>query len=187
MLMIVSAACMFLSCSKDIEKDAMEHLKLMMKEVLPQTKGAELLNVKTVYKSDSLCVIDFTLNAPESDGSRDVFPLEYIYIDVVNGDTPIRGESITNLDKRASIFYEPSESENAYAERLAKDGVDMKYIIFHTVAEVKEKYRNEIIKNAHHDVNHPQIEDKLTFSAAWLKFAAKGREVSDVKSKDIKL
>ncbi|MBR1463255.1 MAG: hypothetical protein IJ604_07765 [Prevotella sp.] len=177
---------MCMSCSKSIEDEAMEHLKIMMKEMVNCADEAELVNTHTVYKSDSLCVIDFTLKAPNGAGAMLSTPMEYLYIDVEINGQRVCGESITFEDK-FDFLHEQSEEEKELEKELAKEGFDMNYIINNSVANVKSKYRNELIKYAHHNPNHPKIEDKLTFSAAWLKLMTRGREVNKNKGKDIKL
>lgn len=183
-LFVLILMCM--SCSKNIEDEAMEHLKIVMKEMVNRADEAELVNTHTVYKSDSLCVIAFTLKAPNGEGVMLSAPMEYLYVDVKIDGHRVRGESVTYEDKW-DFFHEQTDEEKELEKELAEDGFDMKYIINNSVANVKAKYRSELIKYANHNPNHPEIEDKLTFSAAWLKLMTRGREVSDNKGKDIKL
>ncbi len=183
---LIALILMCISCSNSIEDEAMEHLKILMKEMVNRPDEAELVNTHTVYKSDSLCIIGFTLKAPDDNGTMGSTPMEYFYIDVnINGNR-ICGESVT-YDDMLDFIYEPTDEEKELEKQLAEQGFDMKYVINNSVAKVKNKYRNELIKYANHNPNHPNIEDKLTFSAAWLKMMIKGREVSNNRGKDIKL
>lgn len=177
---------MCISCSKNIEDKAMDHLKVMMKELVFQSDKAELVNTQIVYKSDSLCVIDFTLKAPNGKGIMCATPMEYIYIDTSIEGQHFCGESITYED-RLDFLREETDDEKELEKQLAELGFDMKYIVNNSVANVKNKYRNELIKWANHNSNHPNIEDKLFFSAAWLKLMTRGREVKEDIGKDIKL
>ena len=68
------------SCSRDIEEDATRHLKEFMRGTVFHLDQAELLNTHTFYKSDSLCIIHFTLRAPNSKGDILLVPLEYVYM-----------------------------------------------------------------------------------------------------------
>lgn len=177
---------MCISCSKNIEDDAMNRLKSTMKEMVIRSDEAELVNTHIVYSSDSLCIIDFTLKAPNGIGVMMAEPMEYLYIDVNIKGKRIRGESIT-YDEKLDAFREKTEEEKDLEKQFADEGFDMNYIVNNSVANIKAKYRNELIKWANHDPKHPYIEDKLMFSAAWVKIMAKGREVTDDKGKDIKL
>ena len=57
------------SCStKDIEQEANEQLVLTMKEAVRDPDGGTLVNVHTTYKSDSLCILHFTLKAKNALG-----------------------------------------------------------------------------------------------------------------------
>ena len=184
--LFVALILMCMSCSKNIEDDAMNHLKSTMKEMVIRSDEAELVNTHIVYSSDSLCVIAFTLKAPNGMGVMMAEPMEYLYIDVNMKGKRIRGESIT-YDDKLDPFREKTDEEKELEKQLADDGFDMNYIVNNSVANVKDKYRKGLIKWANHDPKHPYIEDKLMFSAAWLKLRAKGREVTDDKGKDIKL
>ena len=185
-IFIFALIFMCISCSKNIEDEAMEHLKTLMKEMVYQSDKAELINTHTVYKSDSLCIINFTLKAPNGEGTILSTPMEYIYIDVNIDGERIRGESITYEDK-FDFLHKQTDEEKELEKQLAEDGFDMKYIVNNSVVKVKDKYRNELIKYANHDPKNPNIEDELTFSAAWLKLTIRGREINDNKGKDIKL
>lgn len=176
----------FASCSNGIEDEAVKHLKIMMKEIVFQSDKAELVNTHTVYKSDSLCVIGFTLKAPNGEGVVISTPMEYLYIDVIMDGHRVRGESITYEDDFA-FFREQTDEEKELGKQLAENGFNMEYIVSNSVGKVKNKYRDELIKYANHNPNSPNIEDKLTFSAAWLKLITRGRQVSEQKGKDIKL
>jgi hypothetical protein len=184
--LFVALILMCISCSKNIEDDAMNRLKSTMKEMVIRSDEAELVNTHIVYSSDSLCIIDFTLKAPNGMGVMMAEPMEYLYIDANIKGKRIRGESIT-YDDKLDAFHEKTEEEKELEKQFADEGFDMNYIVNNSVANIKAKYRNELIKWANHDPKHPYIEDKLMFSAAWAKLMAKGREVTDDKGKDIML
>ena len=185
-ILLFTLVLMCMSCSKDIEKDATEHLKVLMKEMVNRADEAELVNTHTVYKSDSLCIIGFTLKAPNGLGNIQSTPMEYIYIDFKIKGKRFRGESITYEDM-FDFLHEQTDEEKSMEKFLAEKGFDMKYVINNSVANVKNKDYYELIKLVKHNPNHPNIEDKLMFSAAWLKMTIRGREISDTKGKDIKL
>lgn len=179
------------SCSRDIEEDATRHLKEVMRETVFHPDQAELLNTHTFYKSDSLCIIHFTLRAPNNKGVILLVPLEYVYI----RDSYSQYETITAIGN--GLF---SKAYNMLNLQGAKDeeekntiltwkveGYDYYFLITHSVEEVKDKYRSNIIKDEKYKPKEPNITDKLMFSAARLKVCARGREVSDKKGKDIKL
>ncbi len=183
---IIALILICMSCSKNIEDEAIEHLKIMMKEIVNHADEAELVNARTVYQSDSLCVISFTLKAPNGKGDIISTPMEYLYIDTKINGQRLCAESIT-YDDLFDFPHVKSEEEREIERELADEGFDMDYIIKKPVGFIKTKYRNELIKWAHHDPNHPKIEDKLMFSAAWLKLLIRGREVTNNNGKDIKL
>ena len=187
---------LFCSCNNnDIESDATEHLKSYMKETLFHPDQAELINTHTTYKSDSLCIIQCTLKAPNNNGDILSCPIEYIYIDAMLDGKKIKAETLTAIgddfiskDMNGEYMKDgEKEDEKKVKDEWNKEGYDVYYIANHSVAKVKEKYRANILKHVKYKANDPHIEDRLTFSAAWLKIGARGREISDEKGKDIKL
>lgn len=175
---------------KSIEDRATDQLKKTMKEALNNPDDATLSGVRTVYQSDSLCVIDFTLKAKNNEGKMITQSVEYIYIDLDKmSDEGMSGqlEGYYYVGLPMSVMYDIhllKEEENL--KEWKDEGFDPKYVLENTVFSVRDKYSNELIKYANHSSSHPKIADKLTFSAAWLKVMMNGREVHS-ESKDIKL
>ena len=65
------------SCSaKDIEQKANEQLKATMRETLKRPDDATLMNLRTAYKCDSLCILQFTLKSKNALGMDMVSPME---------------------------------------------------------------------------------------------------------------
>lgn len=180
---------MCIACTKDIETDATDHLKVLMREILNKPEDASLVNPRTIYKSDSLCVIDFTLKAPNEYGT--ITAMEYIYVDIIRSGQRFRMESLTLpgcsiIDKFRRWEIEQREQSDIEKE-LSIKGFDIDYLIENDVYNVRYKYHDEIIKWAHLSPDDSKIEDKLIFSAALLKLLLRGRVVEEGKGKDIKL
>lgn len=184
---------LLLSCGqvgqKSIEDRATEQLKKTMKEALNNPDDATLSGVRTVYQSDSLCIIDFTLKAKNGEGKMISQSVEYIYIDMEKMTLPEKGqlEGFYYTGLPGSVMYglellRDKESLKEFQEQ----GFDPEFVLSNTVFNVRDKYSEELIKFANHNPSNPKIADKLTFSAAWLKVMMNGRDVH-AESKDIKL
>ena len=175
------------TCStKDIEQEANEQLKLTMREMLKRPDDATLVNVRTTYKSDSLCILHFTLKSKNALGMDMSSPIEYIYVDCDIDGQRKRIETYTDLDPLFPVDLGMKEEEEEIAKSLAEKGYDYAFLMQNTVEKIKEKYRDKLLKDAPYTDKDPNLEDRLMFSAAWLRFKASSREVTD-NGKDIKL
>ena len=175
------------SCStKDIEQEANEQLKLTMREMLKRPDDATLVNVRTTYKSDSLCILHFTLKSKNTLGMDMSSPIEYIYVDIDIDGQRKRVETYTDLDPLFPVDLGMKEEEEEIAKSLTEKGYDYAFLMQNTVEKIKEKYRDKLLKDAPYTDKDPNLEDRLMFSAAWLRFKASSREVTD-NGKDIKL
>lgn len=175
------------SCStKDIEQEANEQLKLTMREMLKRPDDATLVNVRTTYKSDSLCILHFTLKSKNALGMDMSSPIEYIYVDINIDGQRKRIETYTDLDPLFPVDLGMKEEEEEIAKSLTEKDYDYAFLMQNTVEKIKEKYRDKLLKDALYTDKDPNLEDRLMFSAAWLRFKASSREVTD-NGKDIKL
>ena len=175
------------SCStKDIEQEANEQLKLTMREMLKRPDDATLVNVRTTYKSDSLCILHFTLKSKNALGMDMTSLIEYIYVDCDIDGQRKRIETYTDLDPLFPVDLGMKEAEEEIAKSLAEKGYDYAFLMQNTVEKIKEKYRDKLLKDAPYTDKDPNLEERLMFSAAWLRFKASSREVTD-NGKDIKL
>jgi len=175
------------SCStKDIEQEANEQLKLTMREMLKRPDDATLVNVRTTYKSDSLCILHFTLKSKNALGMNMSSPIEYIYVDCDIDGQRKRIETYTDLDPLFPVDLGMKEEEEEISKSLAEKGYDYAFLMQNTVEKIKEKYSDKLLKDAPYTDKDPNLEDRLMFSAAWLRFKASSREVTD-NGKDIKL
>lgn len=187
-IVILSMLC---SCS-NIEDEAFKHMKALMKECINRPDEAELVNTRAIYKSDSLCIVQFTLKAQDNEGNMVSIPMEYVYIDLDNFDGKrLKAESVTAIGDNFMSKAFNEGAGNGYRDDIVKQwkdaGYDLGYVVNHSVVDIKGKYRRTILKNVHYKSTASDIEDKLVFSAAWLKVMAHGREISNEKGKDIKL
>lgn len=181
------------SCSqiteKSIEDKATDQLKKTMKEVLNNPDDATLTGVRTEYQSDSLCVIEFTLKAKNGEGKMISQSMEYLFIDLEKMSIPEHGqlEGFYYIGLPGSVMYglELLREEDSLKE-FKEQGFDPEYVLSNTVFNVRDKYSDELIKYANHSPSHPRINDKLIFSASWLKVMMNGRQVNK-DSKEIKL
>lgn len=188
LITVLIASCSQMSGS--LEDRATDQLKKTMKEVLNNTDDATLSGVRTEYQSDSLCVIEFTLKAKNGEGKMISQSMEYLYIDMDRmKDDNLKGqlEGFYYIGLPGSVMYglELLREEDALKE-YKEQGFDPEYVLSNTVFNVRDKYSQELIKFANHSPSHPNISDKLIFSASWLKVIMNGREVNK-ESKDIKL
>lgn len=185
---------LFVACSqnteKSLEEKATEQMKVTLKEVLNNPDGATLTGVRTVYQKDSIIIIDFTLKTQDNEGKTVSQSMEYIYVDMDKmKDDQLRGqlEGIYYIGMPGSIIY---EVEYIGMKEQHKDfidaGFDPTFVSSNTAFTVSDRYRDELIEFAHHSPTHPNIREKLIFSAAWLKIMISGREVVS-ETKEIKL
>lgn len=176
------------SCgTKDIEHEANEQLVLTMKEAVRDHDGGTLVNVHTVYKSDSLCILHFTLKAKNALGMDMSAPIEYIYVDCMDEGKRVKLETYTDLDPLFPVKLTMKDREEEIAKSFADEGYDYAFLMQNTVDAIKEKYRDQLLKDAPYTDKDPNLEDRLMFSAAWLRLDADSRDVTNLKGKDIKL
>ncbi len=185
LIMIAVVMAVLSSCStKDIEQEATEQLKATMRETLKRPDDATLANLRTVFKSDSLCILQFTLKSKNSLGMDMVSPMEYIYL---VGAFKANYEAWTDLDPLFPTGLVMDDKEMEVAKQIAKQGFDYEYLMEHTVDEIKDKYRDQLLKDAPYTDKDPNLEDRLMYSAACIRLRAQGREIPETKGKDIKL
>lgn len=194
-ILFVFITVLLASCSqiteKSIEDRAIDQLKKTMKEILYNPDDATLKGVRTEYKSDSLCLIGFVAKAKNGEGEMISQEMEYIYIDTDKMNLPeqvqgqLEGFYYIGLPGSATYGLELLRDENSLKE-FKDEGFDPEFVLSHTVFKVKDKYSEKLIKFANHNPSDPKINDKLIFSAAWLKVMMNGRQVIK-ESKDIKL
>ena len=186
-LYLTLAVALLSSCgTKDIEQEANEQLVLTMKEAVRDPDGGTLVNVHTTYKSDSLCILHFTLKAKNALGMDMSSPIEYIYIDCDIDGQRKKFETYTDLDPLLPVDLGMKEKEEEIAKSIAELGYDYAFLMQNTVEKIKEKYRDKLIKDAPYTDKDPNLEDRLMFSAAWVRLKASSREVT-TNGKDIKL
>ena len=186
-LYLTLAVALLSSCgTKDIEQEANEQLVLTMKEAVRDPDGGTLVNVRTVYKSDSLCIMQFTLKAKNALGMDMSSPIEYIYIDCDVDGQRKKFETYTDLDPLFPVDLGMKEKEEEIAKSIAELGYDYAFLMQNTVEKIKEKYREKLIKDAPYTDKDPNLEDRLMFSAAWVRLKASSREVT-TNGKVIKL
>ncbi len=186
-------AVLLVSCNqiteKSIEDRAIEQMKKSVKETLTNPEGAKLLGVRTEYQSDSLCVLEFSLNAKDGEGAKTTLPMEYIYIDRDKMSQGEHGqlEGCYKIGLIGNLFYVLNMIMDQDMLKEYKDeGFDPSFVLSNTVFSIKDKYRDELIKYANLSPTHPKIEDNLIFAASLLKIKLEGREVNN-ESKNIDL
>lgn len=177
------------SCSKDIVDVATKRMAAMMKERVYQPERSSLVNIQTEYKCDSLCILTFTLKAPNGYGQMMSSPMEYIYADAEIAGRHVCAETATDfsqgtLDDKAA---RQSADYKQTALQFAAAGYDLEYILSHSVQDVKEKYRQSLMKGLDRKGDPSDLEGQLTFSAAWIKLLANGRVVNPEKGKPVRL
>jgi hypothetical protein len=180
---------LFTSCSKNIEKIATKRMAAMMKERVYQPDKASIVNIQTEYKCDSLCILAFTLKAPNGYGQMMSSPMEYIYVDADIAGQHICAETATDFSK-STLDDKTAQQSADYKQtalQFAAAGYNLEYILSHSVQDVKAKYRQSLMKGINLKDGNSDLEGKLNFSAAWLKLLANGRVVSPEDGKSIKL
>ena len=173
--------------TRDIEQAANEQLKMTMREAANRPDDATLANVHTAYKSDSLCILQFTFKGKNALGMELSIPMEYIYMDAEINGQRVKCETYSYLKPIVPVGYSMTDDEKEIAKALKDAGYDYEYLVQHKVAEIKEKYRKELLENAPYSDKDPNLEDRLMYSAAWVRLNANGRIVPTDKGKDIKL
>lgn len=173
------------SCStRDIEQEANEQLKATMREMLKRPDDATLMNLRTIYKSDSLCILQFTLKSKNALGMDMVSPMEYIYL--ADG-KKAKYETWTDLDPLFPTGLTMDDDEQEIAKELKEKGYDYEYVMEHKVEDIKEKYREQLLKRGSFSKDDPNLEDRLMYDAACVRLGASCREIPENKGKDVKL
>ena len=177
LLFITVVMALLSSCGmRDIEQEANEQLKATMREMAKRPDDAKLLNVRTVYKSDSLCILQFNFYGKSAIGLESSSPMEYIYLYDNSDGRKTRYECWTDLDPVLSVSLTMDDEERETAKKMAEDGFDYEYLMEHKVEDIKEKYREELLKAAPYTNKDPNLEDRLMYSAAWLRLDANSRK-----------
>ncbi len=109
--MVLTIALLSSCGTKDIEQEANEQLVLTMKEAVRDPDGGTLVNVHTTYKSDSLCILHFTLKAKNALGMDMSAPIEYIYVDCMDEGKRVKLETYTDLDPLFPVDLGMKEDE----------------------------------------------------------------------------
>lgn len=183
--MVLVMALLSSCTTRDIEQEANEQLITTMREIANRPDDATLVNVHTVYKSDSLCIIQFKFNGKNALGMELSIPMEYIYMDCSINDKSSTYETTTQLKPILPIEYTMEDEEREVSKKLAKDGYDYEYMVQHSVKDIKEKYRDRLMSDGPYTEKDPDLEDRLMYSAALLRFHANCREVPKTKGKDV--
>ena len=158
--------------------------------MLTNPDDATLSGVRTVYQTDSLCVIDFTIKAKNGLGMMINQDIEYLYIDKEKMSNPeLNGqlEGYYMIGFLGDITYklEILKKEKEY-KKFVDAGFNPEDVLESNVFSVSEKYHDELLNYSNLSPYHPQLKDELIFSAAWLKIEINGREVNN-DTKEIKL
>lgn len=191
LLMVFSLVSCNQLVPESIEDRAMEQMKKTTREALTYPDDATLSGVRTEYLSDSLCIIEYTIKGKTGNGQMISQAAEYIYIDTdkMSFDENQTGqlEGFYYIGLPGSVLYTITpQEENENMKEWREKGFDSYFVLSNSVFAVRDKYKKELIKFANHSPSHPKINDKLIFSAAWLKVMMAGRKVNN-ESKDIKL
>ena len=103
------------SCKKSIEKQAETQLETSLHKLVPDAKNMQLSDVKTKYCSDSLCILQCTIDL--KNGVTPAGQYEYIYL--LKQDKKF--ESIANIKESGSILTDydlkhlsPEDESNVY-------------------------------------------------------------------------
>lgn len=188
LIMIAVVIAVLSSCgTKDIEQEATEQLKATMRETVFRPDDATLINVHTTYKTDSLCILEFTLNAKNGFDLEVSIPMEYVFAKcIINGEMA-KYDTWTQFKPVLSSDFEMDDEQKEVAKALAKEGFDYSFLLHNKVADIKEKYREQLMQLMPDIKKDSNIEDRLMYAAAMLRFTASSNKVPTQKGKDIKL
>ncbi len=95
------------SCSDGLEKQAKKHLNNYIEEFAKNPDSFKTKQMKTVYNTDSLCVIEFVGKGQNGFGGYTSSHYEYIYLRTKLKDGSYRfSEALINLDEGRKSFSE---------------------------------------------------------------------------------
>lgn len=97
-LVLAMMALVLVGCSKSAEDYAKERAVVCMKKYARDPSSVDVSDIKTIYASDSLCVLNFTLRAKNGFGGNSVHRIEYIYG--------------IEKENRREVFYELGEKKS---------------------------------------------------------------------------
>lgn len=98
---------------------AKEQLKTTVRELLKDPDSAKLLNVNAVIDNDSLCVLQFTLQAKNSFGGYVKTNYRYFYAKLDTTSTPVYGEALSEAKD-----YEIPGTSKAYIDIMMDEIAD---------------------------------------------------------------
>lgn len=188
LILIAVVMAVLSSCGTgDIEQEATEQLKATMREIVYRPDDATLINVHTTYKTDSLCILEFTLNAKNGYDIELPIPMEYVFAKCMINGEKVTYDTWTQFKPVLSSDFEMDDEEKEVAKALAKEGLDYSFLSHNKVADIKEKYREQLIKLMPDVEKDPNVEGRLMYAAALLRFTAGCNKIPETKGKDIKL
>ena len=100
-------ACIMISCESvtKIEKEAKESCSKMLMELAKDPTSVQLTNFRTVYQTDSVCILHLVFSAQNNLGVMVSDEMEYIYY----VDNTQKYEVCVNLNEQDSIFLNEEE------------------------------------------------------------------------------
>ncbi len=109
-LFLVSAVVLLSACSSDakVEKAAKEQCNKLFVEIAKDPSSVKLSDFRTVYKTDSLCILHLVFTAKNGLGVENSDDMEYLYYVGQDGN---QYESYLDLSQRDSIFLNEDQME----------------------------------------------------------------------------
>lgn len=131
LLSILLIACFIISCdsTSKIEKDAKQTCNELFTELAKDPSSVNLSNFRTVYKTDSICILHLVFTAKNGLGVETSDDMEYIYfigddnkiydsyVDLSDNDSIYVEETALNILKKGT-FYESLDYTNAMKHRV---------------------------------------------------------------------
>lgn len=118
-LLILLLTCTIVSCSSpSLEKVAKKQCTILLTEVAKDPSSVKLTNFRTVYQTDSLCILHAVFTAKNGLGVETSDDIEYIYY--VGNDNNVY-ESYLDLSEEDSIFVNEQDMQVVNRYTFYKD------------------------------------------------------------------
>lgn len=121
------------SCSDGLEKEAKKHLNNYIEEFAHNPDTYKIRNMKTIYNTDSVCIIQFVGNGENLFGGHKSTHYEYVFVkarDKKGSDKFKYMEVLVNLDGDDYDYCKPVIEQGENMRKFFKDMTDDELIYF---------------------------------------------------------
>lgn len=159
-VLFVLVAALITSCSNSVESDAIHQMEKTMKELAKDPSSVQILDIKTMFADDSLCILHYRISAKNGFGAMRTSRYEYVYLVHKRfSNKELRSEIVIDLeDKNDNSILD--DARKYYKEKLYEtDSIsslkekDRKAYYLHFAADVRVIFHGRAIGEDIYDID----------------------------------